>query len=766
MLSAIVRVIALLCVMLMSVMASAESVREALMEEVIVTATKKANVVEGVQDVAIAISAFNGEQLEALKFKDLQDIGMMVPNANLQPITRKGTQFFSIRGLSPSTSILSVDPTVGVFVNGVYIPTGAGVVFDTFDLASIEILRGPQGVLQGRNVVGGAVLMNTKKPTEEFEANVSIRGDSRLEGTGEDMTYSGFVSGPLTEGLNGKFAAYYNDDSGWFENEFNGNNMGLSETLILRGGLSWDATDNVNFLLELEYFDQDSDGAVYQATDRSSRNPEGNVWKDGSLPLFDRESHDVTSEMDGSGPFGLQSFADLRVDSVSLTTTIDVAFGDGTITNIAGWREQEQGSLGDIDGTAFTTFPAANNNEVKLWSNELRYFGSFGDFDLTTGVYYLDVEITDESSQALLLVSPSFAPGPPFNQFYLNRSVGGLQDSETLGVFTNVDYRISDAVTLSAGLRWTEEDKATKSYAYAANQGVSSVADGPTIARCGYVVGDGSCLFDFEDDDSWSNVSYKVGASWRRTEDMLLYGHVSTSYRAGNYNLRRTNVADERQALDEERMDQVEVGIKWDVNENLRFNMAVFRLEATDLQRYEFDPDTLGQVGANSADALYEGVEIDSRVFLTDSLTFTLAFGYNNAQYTKANVDINLDRTVNGEDENTPLPNAPELTYNVGILHDIVVRGYNVSSQLIYAHRDNVTNTQNTQDRGEVNTFDANITLIPGSDAWEVSLYGRNLTDEVIRTQSTRLGSLGNSAHLSTLAKGRRIGLEFKYRFN
>lgn len=744
----------LVCIGASSIVVNAESARDALIEEVVVTATKKGNVIESVQDVPIAMSAFSGDQLESLKIKDLQDIGMLVPNANLQPITRKGTQFFSIRGISPSSSILSVDPSVGVFIDGVYLPTGAGVVFDTFDLASVEVLRGPQGVMQGRNVVGGAVLMSTTKPTDEFKAKISIRGDSRLKGTGEDMTYTALVTGPLTDGLNGKLALYYNDDGGWFKNEFNGKNIGDSETVIARGALAWDATENLGFQLQYEYFDQTGWGGVYQAHRRSSRNASGNVWPDGSGPFAEKGTFHVASDMDGSGPDGQEAFGDLRVNSVTLTTVLDVAFGDGSVTNIFGWRDVKQDGFADVDGTDTLTFNSANNNEVNHWSNELRYFGSFGEADVTTGLYYLEVEIDDETNQTIHLAS---------NGLYMNRGTGGTQDSETLGIFSNVDYHITDALTLSGGLRWTEEKKATQSYAYNARRSFT-VEQG--LNYCGHVVGDESCAFDYVDDAKWSNLSFRAGVSYRRDEDTLFYATVSRSYRAGNFSLRRTNVADQRMPVDEERMDQLEFGIKWDVNERFRLNTALFFLEAIDLQRVTFSEEDASQVGVNAADAQFVGIELDGRAFLTDSLTLTFAFGHNDARYTRAIIDINTDGTIDDDDLNTPVQNTPILMYNFGLLHDTHVNDFALNSQVIYTHRDNVVNSQATQDRGSVDTIDANITLVSPDDTWEVSLYGRNLTNKAVYTQSTVLGSMGDGAHLSNMAKGRRIGMEFKYRFN
>ncbi len=733
----------------------AETARERLIEEVVVTATKK-SVVENVQDVPIAITAIGESQMDALKFKDLSDIAFLAPNANLQPITTQGTAFFSIRGVTPTSSILSVDPTVGVFVDGVYNPTGQGTVFDNFDLASIEILRGPQGVLQGRNVVGGAVLVTTKKPTDEFEADLRIRGDSGFRGTGEDITFSGTVTGPLAQGLNGKLAVYRNDDGGWFENEFDGSDWGENEVTILRGALSWDASEAVNFLVQYEYFDQDGTGLINQSHQRQDNRPR----PDGSGGFFDKGELDFATEMVGScvgfevGPTcdELDHFFEQRVDSITFTTTIDVAFGDGTITNIFGWRDLEQRSQGDIDGTPSATFPAWGGNDVEHWSNELRYFGTFGSVDLTTGLYYLDVELASETNQSLRL---NDVPT------WMNRSGGGTQDSETWGVFANADWSVSESVTLSAGLRWTEEEKSTASHALNNNR---AFGGSQVFIGCGFVVGDGTCTIDLDNSDDWSNLSFRGGVTWDVSDTAMLYGSVSRSFRAGNFNLRRSNVGDDRIPVDEERMDQIEVGLKWDVNDRLRMNTAFFVLEATDLQRVALAAD-LSQTSDNVAKARFIGLELDGRVLIADSLTLTYAIGMNDGEYKEVEADLNSDGVIDQTDFGLELPNTPELMYNLGILHDLQIGDFNLSSQLLYTHRDSVFNNDNTASRGTVDTLDLNFALSPNEGSWELSVYGRNITDHAIYTQSTEI-NLPDGAHLAGLMKGRRIGVEFRYFFN
>jgi len=168
----------------------------ALLEEITVTARKRE---EMAQSVPISISAFSGTQLEALKVRDLQDLSIAMPNVSLDDIaTFRTTANFSIRGLGINSSIPSIDPTVGVFVDGVYMGQNLGVVIDMYDIASIEVLRGPQGTLFGRNVTGGAILVNTKRPGDEFEVGVRAALDGNPSGDGGLTQYlMGSIGGPL-----------------------------------------------------------------------------------------------------------------------------------------------------------------------------------------------------------------------------------------------------------------------------------------------------------------------------------------------------------------------------------------------------------------------------------------------------------------------------------------------------------------------------------------------------------------------------------------
>ena len=197
-----------------------------LIEEVVVTARKKE---ESAQDVPVALSAMSQEQLEILKFRDFNDLAVGMPNVAMDDIgTTKGTQNFSIRGIGINSSIASVEPAVAIVVDGVYMGVSAGMVFDMFDLESIEVLRGPQGTLFGKNSTGGVILVNTALPGDETKqkARLAVEGGGP-GGNNSIMQYS--YSGPVSDNLKAKISIHRSDDSGYFKNSYDGSNHGQFE---------------------------------------------------------------------------------------------------------------------------------------------------------------------------------------------------------------------------------------------------------------------------------------------------------------------------------------------------------------------------------------------------------------------------------------------------------------------------------------------------------------------------------------------------------
>src|SRR5690606_27908850 len=207
-----------------------------------------------------AISAYGENQLDAMHLRDLSALGFVAPSVQLEDIgTTRGTANFSIRGLGINSSIPSIDPAVGVFVDGMYLGINGGVVLDVFDLEGIEVLRGPQGLLFGRNVTGGAVLIRTTRPTDELSVKAKVAGE-----TGINQYYQAVVSGPISDTTGGKLAVYHNNDDGWHENLFNGENHGAAETTIVRGAFDFTPNDRLDMVLRYDHGDSEGDGPASQ----------------------------------------------------------------------------------------------------------------------------------------------------------------------------------------------------------------------------------------------------------------------------------------------------------------------------------------------------------------------------------------------------------------------------------------------------------------------------------------------------------------------
>jgi len=456
-------------------------------------------------------------------------LSFSAPNVSLDEIgTSRGTANFSIRGLGVNSSIPSIDPTVGVFVDGVYLGLNTGVVFDLFDLDSVEVLRGPQGILFGRNTTGGAVLINTGNPTDEFEykARVAVEGPVDSGRGGINKFVQGTISGPIVEGkLNGKLGAYFNDDNGYFTNLSTGNNFGGANTFIGRAALEFLPSDTVSFLLKGEYFDSDGDGPAAQ-----------------NRGLFERDSFDFSIDNEG--------FYETEVFNVSLKTEIDVAFGDGQITNIFGYRDTTGATDSDIDSTPLFIFHSDTDLEQDQISNELRYNGTFDKFEVTTGLYYFQQDVAYNERRNLPTVTPATFFG------------GGFQDHTVFGAFAAFDYAATDALTLTAGLRYSDESK---------DGGVTFV-----IPRAACSVLDRSCPTNggangFTDDISFSNWSPKVGLTYDYNDTSLFYANYSKGFRSGGFNFRITNPAafaaqvaqTGSPTFDEEEIDNLDFGLKY-----------------------------------------------------------------------------------------------------------------------------------------------------------------------------------------------------------
>jgi iron complex outermembrane recepter protein len=729
--------------------------------DIIVTGTKTKNP-ENVQDVPLAVTAFGEATLEAFKIRDIQGLSFQVPNVSLDQVgTSRGTANFTVRGIGINSSIPSIDPTVGVFVDGVFLGVNGGVVFDLFDLQSVEILRGPQGVLFGRNVTGGAVVINTGNPTEDFRGKFRAAVDGPVDGGrgGANYTTSGVFSGPLIEDvLLFKVGAYYNKDEGYFRNLFDGSNHGAAETKILRGALEARLGD-LTLLGKLDYFTSEGDG------------PSGQ-----NRAFFDRRSFDFSIDEPG--------FYSNEIWTGSLTATLNI--GPGTLTNITGWRKFDSRTRGDIDATPLFLFHSNSATEQEQWSNELRYAISTDRFDLVFGGFYFNQNLAYDESRELRRDLP-IALRPP--QFF----GGGRQDHEVIGVFANMNYKLTDALTLLAGIRWNQETK---------DAGVTFITPRAPCSFLNNTCPTGTAPFQpgvetngFTDDVKFENLSPKLGLQYE-FGDSQVYGHWSRGFRSGGYNFRITNVAVFNRAFqqtgqlgfDEEQVDSFEVGGKFQTaDRSLTLNVAAYVTKVGNMQREVnlADPGAgVVQNILNTADATIKGVEAEARARLSNSLVFTANLGLIDANYDRVLFDISGDGRVDQRDLDLAIPRVVPITVGAGLIHELNMGRSQFLSRVNYQYRDRAAYTDdNFGWLNDLSMLEANITWITPMRGLSFSIYGRNLLDQVQEGGDTQVpfgaafgGTRANGVQtpfqqfpgggtFSPLMRGRNIGIEAMFEF-
>ena len=689
-----------------------------MFEEILVTATKKSTG-KALQSVPVAVTAYNSRKLDAIHFRDISSLTYSVPNVSLDGIgTYPGIANFSIRGLGINSSIPSIDPTVGIFIDGIYLAQNAGVLFDTFDLESVEVLRGPQGLLFGRNVTGGAFILRTTSPKFEpdFKGKVSFE-------SGNHITTAAVYSGPISESFAVKMGLYYANDGGWFTNLLDGEKIGGSETVIIRPAFIFRLSETAEVMVKYEHGDRNGDGATAQ-----------------NRGLFDADSHDI--EIDEIG------FSEFKWDRVSSTIKVDVDWGDGgTFTNTTGYRKSDLFAKSDIDSTPSFIFHAQARVRANQFSNELTYAGTFGNYDITTGIFYLNGTVHNYGRREIF-------------SGVVNINGGGTQDSSTKAAFANLDYSQSEKLIITLGARYTYENKSVRITTLGAGACDHATFTCPSP--------------QFVDNESWGSFTPKVGVKYMHSDLVQIYGFYTKGYRSGGYNLRSSSPTAAPGPFDVETQNSIEVGFKGDNdNRTLRLNVALFYNTINDLQREVLTPDvTTGatQIVLNTADAKIYGLEAEFKAQIATGLAFTSFVGLINGSYTDVRHDLSGDGIVDQTDIDLDLPRLAPVTFGVGLFYDQDLSEWGVlTASVNYNYRDSAPyNDRNTGLLNSVDVVDANFAVELLDKGIVVSVYGKNLLNSASSGLNFPLseGLLGfPNGTFTTLNKGRIYGADVTFRF-
>lgn len=626
--------------------AQASDEPEGGLADIIVTAEKRATGAS-LQRVPAAISAINMAALAETQATTLVDVGRLAPNVQFQTSAAfPGIANFTIRGLSLNSSLRTLDPTVTIVVDGMPYADPLATILDTFDVESIEILRGPQGVLIGRNATGGAVLLRTRRPPTnfEFEANVRVGNGGRLD-------QAVYVGGPIAgDTVRAKMSVVHRFSNGLSYD----NNSGRQ--LPAPGN----PTGAVAFNAEEDQVGEDTwifrpaitvESGAFQATligELIDTETGGN----NSRPLFAQPvlinqfgytPPPFSYEIDHNGRDGYE----MVTKRVSLEATYDV--GVGVITSATGYRTVRVDGDSDNDGTPFTLFHFPDNtNRGDQFSQELRFSSTFSDrLTLLFGGYYSDLFLDSTEFRAIntLLISPN----PPFNQIFQYGEY--TQKSHTLAAFGNVDFEIVNSLTLSAGLRYTYEKK---QFDIAPIRGCAG--PGPTNCQTTRA----------QNERSFDNLSPRFAISWQATPDILAYASYTKGFRSGNYNGRATSLLGAT-ASDPELAKSYEAGIKSTFfDRRARLNLAAFNTDYDNIQKVLTGSDAVQRV-LNVASARIYGAEAELSVQPFDGFQLDGAFGWTHARYQEFN---SLDLTGDGVPDpaiakNLKFERVPEFQYTV-----------------------------------------------------------------------------------------------------
>jgi len=757
-------------------------------EEIVVTAQKRE---ENLQDVPSSVSAMDAATLEKTFARDLLDVAGVSPNLIIDPILGNGTAAISIRGVQMNDVEKSFDPAVAVYQDGIYLATATGALLNTWDAERIEVLRGPQGTMFGRNTIGGLVHVIRSKPTGELGGKINI---TAAEDSQTDIKAVLNLPALLNGTLATKLTAMRLDGGEYFYNPTRQTDEGGVDVEAYSFSALWNPTDNLQ--IQLTYDDID---------DQTDVRPVSCFTQPGEL--FGVVGQPLASECNGGSDLGFhrtvfqntEQSASVEVEAVTLNVEYDIN-ENNKLVFVYGSREMEETSLQEFDASALELFRVSRPQFEEQESIEVRWESKFTNGQLTLGGYLWDSEY--DAWQTTYF----------FGGF--NDSPRTLHSTENTAFFGQLDYDVNDKITLTVGGRWIDEEKefcqmfTTKAGDETPifNWFGSSDPDPRIIQKswgqCPGYVPAATAQNDYTDPvtgenatftgtESWDDFTPKIGFTYE-LENGIAYATYSEGFRSGGFNGRATG-ANNAGPYDPESVESIELGIKtiW-ANNTFQFNASAFTVDYTDKQEDVVLPGTDGAVTLtivqNAAAVSIDGLEIETLWIPTEGLTLTANLGILDANYDNYMVQDGAGNMV--DKSGFDLRRAPEMTLALGALHEYALTNGNfIVSSLNYRWKDDYCVQGNNFKAIEAHyganpacnkahgIIDASISY--ETENWRLSLFGKNLGDEDYLLHFLDVASSVNATSASdsspvyvpglwsfgTVNRPRYFGVEFEAKF-
>ena len=701
--------------------AAPATAQDRIFDEIIVTAQKKA---ESSQDVPISISAYSGDSLEDLGVEGTADLGRLVPGLEISSSSGTGSQLIvTLRGVGLNDFNTNNSGPVGIYSDEVYISSPILTAFQFFDTERVEVLKGPQGTLYGRNTTGGAIKFVSNKPSEEFE--FSARGSYSSFNT---TSLEAAVSGPISDNIRGRLAVAKDDSDGFLRNISGDRDENGRDTLYWRGMVDFDVSDN--FFLRANIHGAQDNSPAFKTTHQGI-GPGGSDALGYVGPTDPREGNYNRTEK-------------INIDAIGGYLEANVEFGDITLTSVTAYDEADSLYPEDTDSSNLQIVEIDYGVVSETITQELRLQSDGETFDWLLGGYYLDETLTQNQTVDLFrelrpLTGGLFDDGTNTGgaPVLFSRAIND-QDTQTLAVFGQVDYDVSDRLTLSLGGRYTDEQRdfvATANLEEPDTFGVPSV---PVYSFDGLEIGKNA-------------FSWRVGADYKATDDILVYANVSRGFKSGGFNggflsLDPAEAEVLTEPYDPEFLTAYEAGIKSDLLDNkLRLNASVFLNDFKGLQALTLlnrgPGNTPLQVLDNASDAQVFGVEFDAVFYPVENFLLNLTASFLDSELKDFQSASGMDFSGNRL-ANTParsVTGVARYDYDLGSMGGAYAQASFAYKSDIFFTPDN--SPLNAQD--DYSLVNARIGYQAESENWGAAVFVNNLGDTEYLYNSTNLSDFG-----------------------
>ncbi|MCB1695056.1 MAG: TonB-dependent receptor [Pseudomonadales bacterium] len=762
-----------------------------MLEEVMVTARKRE---ENLQSTPIAVSAFTGNELENRQITSTDQLSEVTPNLTFDSVSpasgsSSAGQIF-IRGIGQTDFTPVTDPGVGLYIDGVYMARSVGAVLDFLDVERIEILRGPQGTLFGRNTIGGAISIFSKKPDEE------LAGSGKVE-VGDDDMFNATVKAnvPITDKLLSNVAITSRYRDGYVERVYDGVKTGDEDRVAGRASLLWDASDNLEVFFTADGTRIRENGApavtggindvqafgtfgngLLASCDAVAINPNFDGSRAGGPPSFPPPGvgaggapgcvgpDTFSGKHTSLGTFPVRS----RLDMWGVSGEVAWQANDWlSIKSISGYRDMDMKSSRDGDNTPANIFATEDFYDQWQVSQEFQFSGTLLEDRLNWlfGLYYFKEEGTDSN--------PVYLPVGSI-------SSGGGFENESKAVFFQSTYDLTEKWSLTGGVRYTEDDKGFIPGKDQISLGDASASGffgntwpnfagfylqsggGPPLAAGERLVPDEHFKKKFDDTNIMGNVAYQ----W--TDDVMAYATYSQGYKSGGFDQRITGFTEEPSSYDPETVDSYEVGLKSDLfDSRVRLNLAVFHTDYDDLQiiiREGFNPITY-----NGGNAEIDGAELELTWVPTDRWYINGAVGYIDASYKELDPSVTSAENATPIDINNQLVNTPEWSAALGAAYTLDFSDWaTVTPRVDWSYHDDEYNDALNDPRlyqDSYHLLNASIVMETNDGRWESMLGFQNITDEEYLITGTSAW-LTSAAYVEQVyARGASWSLYVQYNF-